>query len=315
MLLEVIAKRILFMIPTLFGIAVLVFFLSHLAPGDPAMAALGLSVEGSSKVDPAAVARVREELGLDRPLVMQFLSWLGGALVGDFGRSYTSPHTVAELIWGALPVTLMLLVGTMLVASVVGIGLGIVSAVSRGRLGDYLARFIAILGVSTPTFWFALVLLLLLAFTYPIFPMGGGPAQHGLKAMVLPILAIALHPAALIARMTRSSMLEVMSQDYVRTALAKGLSPWRVIMVHALRNAINPVITVIGFQFGNLIGGAVAVEVIFSLPGLGSLLIGSIYRSDMMVLQGIVLVIGVGFAFANLVVDLLYMIIDPRIGL
>ena len=155
--------------------------------------------------------------------------------------------------------------------------------------------------------------MLALAFHIEIFPMNGPVSEHGLIAMVLPTLAIALHPAALIARMTRSSMLEVLSQDMIRTATAKGLSRWRVFMVHGLRNAINPVITVVGFQFANLMGGAVAVEFIFSLPGLGSLLIESIYEKDILVIQGAVLVIGVAFALSNLIVDLLYMIVDPRV--
>ncbi|MBT7755498.1 MAG: ABC transporter permease, partial [Candidatus Magasanikbacteria bacterium] len=211
------------------------------------------------------------------------------------------------------PTTMLLLLMTMSSAAVIGIALGIISAVYRGRAGDYIARMIAIIGVSTPTFWFAIILILLFAFLIPILPVTGSIDEHGFSAMILPTAAIALHPAALIARMMRSSMLEVLSQDMVRTATAKGLSRWRVFMVHALRNAINPVITVIGFQFANLMGGAVAVEFIFSLPGLGSLLIEGIYEKDILVMQGAVLVIGVAFALSNLVVDLLYMVIDPRI--
>jgi ABC-type dipeptide/oligopeptide/nickel transport system permease component len=201
----------------------------------------------------------------------------------------------------------------MSTAIIVGMALGIISAIYRGRAGDYIARMVAIIGVSTPTFWFALVLMLTLAYAIPIFPMNGPVSEHGLIAMALPTMAIALHPAALIARMTRSSMLEVLSHDMIRTATAKGLSKWRVYMVHGLRNAINPVVTVIGFQFANLMGGAVAVEFIFSLPGLGSLLIEGIYEKDILVIQGAVLVIGIAFALSNLFVDLLYMIIDPRI--
>ncbi|MFP6753984.1 MAG: ABC transporter permease, partial [Pirellulaceae bacterium] len=205
------------------------------------------------------------------------------------------------------------LIMTMSSAAVIGIALGIISAVNQGKTGDYIARMIAIIGVSTPTFWFAIILILMFAFVFPIFPVTGSIDEHGIIAMVLPTAAIALHPAALIARMMRSSMLEVLSHDMVRTATAKGLSRWRVFMVHALRNAINPVITVIGFQFANLMGGAVAVEFIFSLPGLGSLLIEGIYEKDILVIQGAVLVIGVAFALSNLLVDLLYMIVDPRI--
>jgi peptide/nickel transport system permease protein len=315
MLTTVLIRRLYLSIPTILGVATLAFILGHLSPGDPAIAALGLDLEGYSTVEPGELERVRKELGLDKPLLVQYVQWLGNAVQGDFGRSFVSTSEVSDLVFDALPTTLMLLVMTMTSAAVIGIALGVVSAVYRGKSGDYIARMIAIIGVSTPTFWFALVLMLVFAFAIPIFPMTGSVEEHGISALVLPTAAIALHPAALIARMMRSSMLEVLSQDMVRTATAKGLSKWRVFMVHAFRNAINPVITVIGFQFANLMGGAVAVEFIFSLPGLGSLLIEGIYEKDILVIQGAVLVIGVAFALSNLVVDLLYMIIDPRIRL
>lgn len=315
MLTTIVIRRLLLSIPTILGVATLAFILGHLSPGDPAIAAMGLDLEGYSTVEPGELERVRKELGLDRPLLVQYVQWLGRAVQGDFGRSFVSTSEVSDLVFEALPTTLMLLVMTMTSAAVIGIALGVISAVYRGKSADYIARMIAIIGVSTPTFWFALVLMLVFAFAIPIFPMTGSVDEHGISALVLPTAAIALHPAALIARMMRSSMLEVLSQDLVRTATAKGLSRWRVFMVHAFRNAINPVITVIGFQFANLMGGAVAVEFIFSLPGLGSLLIEGIYEKDILVLQGAVLVIGVGFALSNLIVDLLYMIIDPRIRL
>jgi peptide/nickel transport system permease protein len=315
MLTTIVIRRLLLSIPTILGVATLAFILGHLSPGDPAIAAMGLDLEGYSTVEPGELERVRKELGLDRPLLVQYAQWLGKAVQGDFGRSFVSTSEVSDLVFEALPTTLMLLVMTMTSAAVIGIALGVISAVYRGKSGDYIARMIAIIGVSTPTFWFALVLMLVFAFAIPIFPMTGSVEEHGISALVLPTAAIALHPAALIARMMRSSMLEVLSQDMVRTATAKGLSKWRVFMVHAFRNAINPVITVIGFQFANLMGGAVAVEFIFSLPGLGSLLIEGIYEKDILVLQGAVLVIGVGFALSNLIVDLLYMVIDPRIRL
>jgi len=315
MLIFIIIRRLLFSIPTIFGIATLAFMLGHLTPGDPAIAALGIDLEGYSDVDQEEVERVRQELGLDKPIIIQYAIWLGNALVGDFGRSYVSSAPVAELVFEALPSTILLMVLTMTLAIVVGISLGVISAIYRGTWADYLARLIAIFGVSTPTFWFAIILMLLFAFIFPIFPITGDISQHGLKAMILPSLTIALHPAALIARIMRSSMLEVLSQEMTRTATAKGLSPRRVYMVHAFRNAINPVITVVGFQFANLLGGAVAVEFIFSLPGLGSLLIEGIYEKDILVIQGAVLVISVAFALSNLFVDILYILIDPRIRL
>lgn len=313
MLTTVIFRRLLLSIPTILGVATLAFLLGHLTPGDPAIAALGLDPEGYSTVEPGELERVRKEMGLDKPLVVQYFQWLVRAMQGDFGRSYVSSSEVSELVFTALPTTLLLLVMTMSSAAIIGIALGIISAVNRGRAGDLIARMIAIIGVSTPTFWFAIILILVFSFWIPILPVTGSIDEHGFRAMILPTAAIALHPAALIARMMRSSMLEVLSLDMVRTATAKGLSRWRVIMVHAFRNAINPVVTVIGFQFANLMGGAVAVEFIFSLPGLGSLLIEGIYEKDILVMQGAVLVIGVAFALSNLIVDLLYMVIDPRI--
>lgn len=315
MLITIIFRRLLFSIPTILGIGTLAFMLGHLNPGDPAIAALGIDSEGYSDVDPREVERVRNELGLNKPIIIQYVNWLSNAIVGDFGRSYVSSVPVAELVFEALPATLLLMVVTMTLAVIVGMSLGIISAIYRGGWGDYLARLITIIGVSTPTFWFAIILMLLFAFVYPILPITGDMSQHGLKAMILPSLTIALHPAALIARIMRSSMLEVLSLEMTRTATAKGLSPRRVYLVHAFRNAVNPVITVVGFQFANLLGGAVAVEFIFSLPGLGSLLIEGIYEKDILVIQGAVLVISVAFAFSNLVVDILYMLIDPRIRL
>jgi peptide/nickel transport system permease protein len=315
MLSTVILRRLLFSIPTIVGVATLAFVLGHLAPGDPAIAAMGLDMDGFTSVDPAELERVRRELGLDRSLLVQYGMWFGKAIQGDFGRSYVSNEYVAEMIFRAIPTTVFLLVTTMTVAAIVGITLGVISAVNQGKTSDYISRMITIIGVSTPTFWFALVLILLFSFAIPIFPMSGNVADHGPIAMILPTMAIALHPAALIARMMRSTMLEILSQDMVRTATAKGLSRQRVLWVHALRNAINPVITVIGFQFANLMGGAVAVEYVFAMPGLGSLLIESIHDKDLLVMQGAVLIVGVAFAVTNLVVDILYMVIDPRIRL
>lgn len=313
MILTVISRRIIFAIPSLLGVATLIFILGHLTPGDPAVAALGLDSESFTYVTDEDLSRVREELGLNQPLIQQYVEWIWRAAQGDFGRSYVQSADIAEMILNALPTTLMLISFTMVVAIVTGMAIGILSAVYRGRPGDIIARMIAIIGVSTPTFWFALILIWTLAYRVPIFPMNGPVSDHGLIAMVLPTLAIALHPAALIARMMRSSMLDVLSQDMIRTATAKGLTRRRVFLGHALRNALNPVITVVGFQLANLIGGAVAIEYIFSLPGLGSLLIDSIVEKDILVLQATVLVIGVAFIVSNLVVDLLYLIVDPRV--
>jgi peptide/nickel transport system permease protein len=311
----VIIRRLFLTLPTLFGVAILAFMLMHLAPGDPALAALGLDEEGMWLITEEDLKRVREDLGLNKPVAQQFGEWIWRALQGDFGRSYVQNAEVTWLVLKALPTTLALLFLTMGSAILIGCTIGLVSAIYRGRVIDLVARFISILGVSTPTFWFALLLIWSLAYLVPIFPVNGPVARHGMIAMVLPTMALALHPAALIARMMRSSMLEVLSHDMIRTAAAKGLNKRRIFFVHALRNAVSPVITVIGFQLANLMGGAVAVEFIFALPGLGSLLIDSIYQKDVLVVQAAVLLISVVFVASNLIVDLLYMIIDPRVRL
>lgn len=310
-----IIRRLFLTLPTLFGVAILAFMLMHLAPGDPALAALGLDEEGMWLITEEDLKRVREDLGLNKPVAQQFGEWIWRALQGDFGRSYVQNAEVTWLVLKALPTTLALLFLTMGSAILIGCTIGLVSAIYRGRVIDLVARFISILGVSTPTFWFALLLIWSLAYLVPIFPVNGPVARHGMIAMVLPTMALALHPAALIARMMRSSMLEVLSHDMIRTAAAKGLNKRRIFFVHALRNAVSPVITVIGFQLANLMGGAVAVEFIFALPGLGSLLIDSIYQKDVLVVQAAVLLISVVFVASNLIVDLLYMIIDPRVRL
>lgn len=315
MIFSVIIRRLFLTLPTLFGVAILAFMLMHLAPGDPALAALGLDEEGMWLITEEDLKRVREDLGLNKPVAQQFGEWIWRALQGDFGRSYVQNAEVTWLVLKALPTTLALLFLTMGSAILIGCTIGLVSAIYRGRVIDLVARFISILGVSTPTFWFALLLIWSLAYLVPIFPVNGPVARHGMIAMVLPTMALALHPAALIARMMRSSMLEVLSHDMIRTAAAKGLNKRRIFFVHALRNAVSPVITVIGFQLANLMGGAVAVEFIFALPGLGSLLIDSIYQKDVLVVQAAVLLISVVFVASNLIVDLLYMIIDPRVRL
>jgi len=300
-------------VPTIVGISIIVFSLSFLAPGDPSFAVLGLDADGDVAFRKDDIERVRKEMGFDQPMHIQYLKWAGGVLTGDLGKSYVQPYQVSELIADALPTTLLLMFATMLMASLIGIPLGIISAIKQNSATDYIARIVAITGVSMPVFWEALILILLFAFIWPILPMHGGVQEHGWQALVLPVLAIATHPAALIARMTRSSMLEVLTQDYVRTAVSKGLPLRHVVFSHALRNALNPVITVIGFQFGNLIGGAVVVEFIFAIPGMGLLLIDAIFAKDLITIQAAILVISLVFVLANLIVDILHGVLDPRI--
>ncbi|RMF92194.1 MAG: ABC transporter permease, partial [Nitrospinota bacterium] len=252
---QYIVRRLLFAIPTVLGITIIVFSLTFLTPGDLVLTIMGLDPEAMTSIDKKEVERIRHELGLDRPPYIQYLYWLGNLLRGNLGKSFTLKHPVSELILRALPVTVPLAFGTMLIAAFLGVPLGILSATRRHTAADNIGRVLSILGVSLPVFWEALLLILLFAVIWPIFPISGTIADKGWRAIVLPALAIATHPAALIARMTRSSMLEVLGLDYIRTAHAKGLPPSRVSYVHALRNACIPVVTVMGMQFGSLLGG------------------------------------------------------------
>lgn len=312
---ELLIRRLLLAIPTLLGVGLLVFALGELAPGDPAFVALGLDYETGGSVDAAQLEEVRERLGLNRPPIVRFGDWLFGFLTGDLGNSVVNPAlSVADIMLNALPTTLILTLGTMVLAIIIGMPLGLVSAVYRDRPIDHIARFVSILGSATPTFWFALILLLLFAFQWRIFPLGGALQDKGPIAMVLPVLAIALHPAALITRLTRAGMLDVLNRDYTRTAIAKGLPMRTVIFRHGLRNALIPIITVIGFQTGGIFGGTVAVEVVFSLRGLGKVLLDAIHEHDLYVAQTAVMTIAIVFVLINLLVDLLYFVIDPRLS-
>ncbi|MEO1224656.1 MAG: ABC transporter permease [Pseudomonadota bacterium] len=311
---DMVLRRLLLAVPTLFGVALLVFLLGELSPGDPAAIALGLDYESGGTADPAQLQAMREQMGLNRPVMERFFDWLGGFLSGDLGQSVVNPAlSVSEIMLTALPTTLILTFGTMLVAVLVGIPLGLLSAVYRGGIVDYLARIISIAGSATPTFWFALVLMLVFAYLWPIFPLGGALQDYGLAAIILPVMAVAMHPAALITRLTRAGMLDVLSQDFTRTARAKGLNPRVVVFRHGLRNALIPIITVIGFQLGGIMGGTVAVEAVFSLRGLGKVLLDAIYEHDLYVAQTAVLTIATVFIVVNLLVDILYFVIDPRL--
>lgn len=312
---ELLIRRLLLAIPTLIGVALLVFFLGEMAPGDPAFVALGLDYERGGTVDPQVLAQTRERLGLDQPAILRFWGWFSGFVTGDLGYSLVHPAvSVADIMKSALPTTLILTLGTMVVAVLVGMPLGLISAVYRDRPIDHLARFFSILGSATPTFWFAMILLLVFAFHLRWLPLGGALQDRGPVALVLPVMAIALHPAALITRLTRAGMLDVLGRDYIRTAIAKGLSTRTVIFRHGLRNALVPIVTVIGFQTGGIFGGTVAVEVVFSLRGLGRVLVDAIYEHDIFVAQTAVMTIALVFILVNLLVDILYFVIDPRLS-
>lgn len=307
-----VAKRMLIMLPVLFIVSVMVFSLIHLIPGDPAQVILG------QDATPASLHALRVRLGLNLPIVIQYLDWMSGILRGNFGQSLTDGVPVSQLILESLPVTLELAVGTFLVSLLVAFPLGVLAAVYRGRVADATALFTATLGLSVPPFW--LGMLLLFAFTVRLhwFPSSGyvpfwiNPWQN-MQAMVLPIIATGVREAAVLLRMLRTSMLEVLHLDYIRTARAKGLSGWVIIVRHALKNALIPVITTGGLQLAGLLGGLVITETVFSLPGFGNLLVQSIFSRDYTTIQGAALVAALMVIFVNLAVDLFYGWVDPRI--
>lgn len=307
MILRYIARRLILLIPVVFGITVLVFLVVHFAPGDPLKLKMG---EYYREED---TETLRHKYGLDQPLPVQYVFWLGSVLRGDLGRSIFTNEPVLRMIMDRLPTTITLAVGTMIVALLIAVPLGVVAATHKDTWFDNVSRIVAMLGVSLPVFWVGLLLIIVFALKIPIFPPGGTVREYGLKAMVLPSVTLGSAFAALITRITRSSMVDTLSDDYVRTARAKGLSSGTVNYRHALRNALIPVVTVVGIQFGTILGGAVLTETIFNLPGLGRLLVESVTRRDFPVIQGGVLLIALSFVLSNLLVDVLYVFVDPRI--
>ncbi|QYN31739.1 ABC transporter permease [Pseudonocardia sp. DSM 110487] len=305
-------KRVLALVPVLGVVAVVVFLLIHLTPGDPAAVILG------PEASEADVQALRAQLGLNDPLYVQFLRWLGGVLQGDLGDSLFIRQPVTEVLADAMGPTLSLAILAELLAVVVAVPAGIVAARRRGTAVDRAFMGGALLGISVPSFLSGLFLALVFAVGLGWFPVAGfRPLEDGLGRhltyLVLPAIALGGLQAALIARTTRSSMLDVLTQNYMKTAKAKGLSEQVRIYKHALRNAALPVLTVIGQTFGTLIAGAAVVETVFNIPGIGQLVVNSVERRDFVVIQGVVLLIAVSYVLINLVVDVLYSILDPRI--
>lgn len=300
-----IVKRILWLIPILLGVSFVVFTIMYLSPGDPVTMILG---EGAS---PEAYAALRSEMGLDRGFIEQFLSYIGKVIFEqDLGRSYVTKRVVLEEILTRLPNTIKLASWSILFATIIGIPLGVISATRPYSRTDNVVMFISLIGVSMPTFWQALLLIILFTSILGWLPATGfGTWQQ----MVMPVFALAASSLGTISRITRSSMMDVLDQDYIRTSRAKGVSDRKIIFQHALRNALIPVITVIGLQFGALLGGAVLTETIFSINGLGTMMVNAIRTRDAMVVQGGVLFIAFIFTIVNLCVDILYAYIDPRI--
>ncbi|AKS37347.1 peptide ABC transporter permease [Anoxybacillus gonensis] len=325
-------KRILTVIPVLLGMSLVVFFMIRAIPGNPAQVILG------QKATKEAVEALTHKLGLDQPWYIQYMKYLGGLLKGDLGESIRTGVAVSQEIWPYLAATLELSLAAMFIAVVIGVNAGIISAWFQNSWFDYVAMVLALIGVSMPIFWLGLMEQWIFAINLDWFPTSGRedvrnpiePITHlyvidtliqgntdqffqTLQHLVLPSVALATIPMAIIARMTRSSMLEVMKSDYIRTARAKGLSMFWVVYKHSLKNAIIPVLTVIGLQMGLLLGGAILTETIFSWPGIGRYIYEAIGYRDYPVIQSGILIVAMIFIFINLIVDLLYAAIDPRI--
>jgi ABC-type dipeptide/oligopeptide/nickel transport system permease component len=306
-----IANRLLLSIPVLFGVLLFGFLLLILVPGDPA------TVLAGPMAPPEVVARIRLEMGLDEPVYVQFLAYLERVMAGDLGRSLISNKTVSSELIAAIGPTAELMFACLVWSIPIGIGLGTLAAVWRGSLVDRAVMAFSVAGVSLPIFFICLVLIHFLGVKWQVFPFigRGGPLWtiDGLRHIALPALSLGLIFIGPVARMTRSAVLEVLRLDHVRTARAKGLSERRVILRHGLRNALIPVVTLVGLQAGYLLGGAVVTETIFSWPGIGRLAVGAILSSDFPLAQGTILVLALAFILINMIVDILYALLDPRV--
>ncbi|MFA5028828.1 MAG: nickel ABC transporter permease [Candidatus Methylomirabilota bacterium] len=303
-MLSYLCRRLLFFVPILLGVSLLVFSIMHLTPGDPAQIMLGPEATQED------IAKVRQALGLDRPLAVQYLVFVSNLLQGDLGRSIRSDAPVWEELTSRLPATFLLAGCGILLAICLGSPLGLLAACRHNTLLDTSSSMLALLGFSVPNFWAGLMLMLLFSIAIPILPSSGYGEWRNL---VLPAVTLALQIMAIIARMTRSSVLEVIRQDYVRTARAKGLRERVVLWRHAVRNALLPVVTITGLYFGILLGGVVVIETVFSYPGIGRLLVEAIRSHDYPLVQGGVLIFSVSVCAINLGVDILYAFLDPRI--
>ncbi len=312
-MLRFLSQRLLVLIPVLLGVSMLSFLLLYLIPGDVVDILMG-----QESGDPARLAEMRRLFGLDRPLPARYAEWLGEALRGDLGRSFVTRRPVLSEILTAFPVTLQLTAVSLLVALAAGLPLGVLAAVRRGRASSVGISLLVLLVLSIPSFWLGILLILFTSLYLHWFPPQGlvllwvQPVE-ALKQLLLPSLALGLALGAMVMRMTRSCILEVLAQDYVRTARAKGIAETLVIGHHALRNALIPVVTLVGLQFGYLLGGAIVIEEIFSLPGMGRLVLRSIAQRDFPLVQGVLLLAGTGVVLLNLCVDMLYLALDPRL--
>lgn len=303
-MLRYIARRLFMMLPVLLGVIIIVFTIMYVTPGDPARMLLG---DGAT---PEAVENLREEMGLNQSYIVQLAKYIKGVATGDLGKSYSSGKPVIQELLERFPTTIKLAVLSVLISLAIGLTMGIISATRQYSIFDKIATSIALLGVSMPTFWAGLMAVIVFSVWLGWLPASG---SYGWQYWILPSFVLGFHSAASIMRMTRSSMLEVIRQDYIRTARAKGQKEWIVITVHALRNALIPVVTVAGMQFGALLGGSILVESVFAIPGLGKFIIDSIKTRNSPVVQGGVLMLALSFSLVNLVIDIVYGYIDPRI--
>ena len=313
-MLKYIVQRLFSLLPILLVVAIVVFFLAHLTPGDPVTVLLGDEASEETK------AELREELGFDLPLYTQFILWFKGAILGDLGDSYFLKMPVTQAFFEYLGPTLSLAIISQIIAIIVALVLGVLAAKKRGTFMDQAVMGISLFGISVPSFLVGLFLILIFSVQLQWLPVAGyrplsdGLGEH-LRYLILPAIALGMMQAALIARMTRSSMLDVMKTNYIKTAKSKGLHPNKITFKHALRSAFIPILTVIGESFGTLITGAAVVETVFNIPGIGQLIVNSIERRDFPVIQGTVLMITVTYVLLNLVIDLLYGVVDPRVRL
>lgn len=311
-MLRYIGRRILIAIPTLIIVSVLVFALQKLLPGDPV-----LTMAGEER-DPQVLAFLREKYRLDDPLPVQYLAWIGSALTGNLGISLRTDIPVLTLILSKLPVTIELAIMAMIVALAIGIPTGILSAMKKGTVVDYAANVIALSGLSIPNFWLGIMLIMLVSVRWGLLPASGyvPPTEDlwlNIKTMLMPAFVLGTGLAASLMRHTRSAMLGVMRSDYIRTARAKGLLSRTVILKHALRNALVPIVTLSTLLFGELLAGAVLTEQIFTIPGFGKLIVDAVFNRDYAVVQGVVLCTAVGFILMNLLADVLYVLVNPRL--
>lgn len=311
-MLRAILGRLLVALPTMLLVTLLVFALQLLLPGDPALALAG------EERDPEAIAQIRAQHHLDRPIPVQYLIWLAGLLRGDLGTSLKTGLPVAELIASKLPVTIELAILSMLVAVAIGIPAGVVAAVRKGTAADAAANVVALTGISIPNFWLGIMLILLVSVRWGLLPASGytSPFEdplRNLQTMLMPAFVLGTGIAAVMMRHTRSAMLTALRQDYVRTARASGLPERVVVLRHALRNALLPVVTLGTLELGTLLSGAVLTEQVFTIPGFGKLVVDAVFTRDYPVVQGVVLCAGLGFILMSLLADILYVLLDPRL--